>query len=73
MDTSCRWSHLTDREMLSPEERLRKNRRRKFYLLEGWRGGDEDSSSEKPKKDDTMSCRGDNVILKPDTVAWLLP
>lgn len=73
MDTSCCWSHLTDREMLSPEERLKKNERKEFYLLEGWRGGDDDSSSEKPKEDDTMSCCEDNVILKSDTVAWLLP
>lgn len=59
--------------MLSPEERLKKNGRKKFYLLEGWREGDEDSSSEKLKENDTMSCCRDNVILKSDTVAWLLP
>lgn len=73
MDTSCYWSHLTDREMLSPEKRLKKNGRKEFYFLEGWTGGDEESSSEKPEEDDTMSCCGDNVILKSDTVAWLLP
>lgn len=71
MDTSCCWSLLTDREMLSPEERLKNNGRKEFCFLEGWTEGDEDSSSEKSKEDHTMNCSGGNVILKSDTVAWL--